>query len=152
MNKGDYDIWVLNRRKISPKGVGIILMPGTIIECVSKLSRNGPNQFVFTDRRGFPIGYVDTTGVDRDADDRKKQGPIRPSSQVPGNRRDRGRVSHTTSRNWLRYKPQDTHRKGRGTIGTTLRQHNSHSTTTNDQDKYTPSSQLRSAQIFQIKN
>ena len=47
-------------------------MADTVIDCVNELACNEPNQFIFTDRRGRPIGDVEITGVDRDTDDSNK--------------------------------------------------------------------------------
>ena len=47
-------------------------MPDTFISRVNELAWNELNQFIFTDRRGRPIGDVDITGVDRDTDDSNK--------------------------------------------------------------------------------
>ena len=41
-------------------------MPDTVIYHVNKIAWNEPNQFIFTDRSGHPIGDIDITGVDRD--------------------------------------------------------------------------------------
>ena len=38
-------------------------IPDIVIARVNKLSYNEPNQFIFTDCRGFPIGDVDITRV-----------------------------------------------------------------------------------------
>ena len=76
-----------------------ITMPDTVISRVGELSSTEKNRFIFTDCRGCPIGDVDITVVDRDADDSKKNpGPTRTSSRVPGNRRDRGGDSHIISK------------------------------------------------------
>ena len=63
-----------------------IPMPDTVIAHVNKLACKEPNQFIFKENSDNPIGDIDTTGMDRDADD----GPTRPSSQIPSNRRGRG--------------------------------------------------------------
>ena len=47
-------------------------MSDTVIARVNKLSWNEPNQLIFTNRRGCPIGDIDTIGVDRDTDDSNK--------------------------------------------------------------------------------
>ena len=44
-------------------------MPENIISRINKLALNETNQFIFTYRRGCPIGDVEITGEDRDADD-----------------------------------------------------------------------------------
>ena len=39
-------------------------MPDTVITCVNALGRDQPEQLVFTNRRGRPIGNVKIPGVD----------------------------------------------------------------------------------------
>ena len=54
-------------------------MPKTFIYCVNKLHWNEPNQFIFTDHSGHPIGDIDITGVDRDdSDSNNNQAPQDP--------------------------------------------------------------------------
>ena len=136
--QGGFQFMSLNLTKnITRRSWYTILMPDTIIACVNKITCNEPNQFIFTYRRGHPIGDANITVVDRYTGDSKKIGPTRPSPQVPGNRRDRGGASHTRYKNWPRRQPWGTHRTGTGTRGTTWISHNSHSPTSNDWDKLT---------------
>ena len=58
---------------ITRRSWGNILMPDTGIAHFNKLSLNEPNKFTFTERRGFPIGDIKITGVDRYAADRNKK-------------------------------------------------------------------------------
>ena len=44
-------------------------MPDTVIDRINKIACNEPNQFIFIDHRGCPIGGVDIKGVDRDTYD-----------------------------------------------------------------------------------
>ena len=39
-------------------------MPDTVITCVNALGRDQPEQLIFTDRCGHPIGDVEIPGVD----------------------------------------------------------------------------------------
>ena len=56
-------------KNITRRSWDTILMPDTVIACVKKLACNKPNHFIFIDLRGFPIGYVKITGLDRDTHD-----------------------------------------------------------------------------------
>ena len=47
-------------------------MPDTVISCINELAYNELDQFIFTDCRGRPIGYIYITGVDRDTADSNK--------------------------------------------------------------------------------
>ena len=45
------------------------MTPDTVTARVNELACNEPNQVIFTDRSGRPIGYIDMTGVNRDSTD-----------------------------------------------------------------------------------
>ena len=59
-------------KNITRRSWGTILMPDTVISRVNELACNELNQFIFTDRRGIPIGDINITGVDRDTYDSNK--------------------------------------------------------------------------------
>ena len=50
--------------KIVRRSWGVILMPDTVITRVNTLGSDQPEQLIFTDRRGRPIGDVEIPGVD----------------------------------------------------------------------------------------
>ena len=57
-------------------------MPETFIARVNELAYNEPNQFIFIDHSGCPIGDLYIKGVHRDAADRKKnQAPQEPPQE-----------------------------------------------------------------------
>ena len=45
-------------------------MPDIVIACVNKLACNEPDQYFFTDRRGYTIVDINITGLNRDAADK----------------------------------------------------------------------------------
>ena len=51
-------------KKIVRRSWDVILMPDTVITRVNSLGSDQPEQFIFTDRRGHPIGDVEIPGVD----------------------------------------------------------------------------------------
>ena len=58
-------------------------MPDTAIARVNNIAYNEPNQFIFTNYRGRPIGDIEITGVDRDAgDSNKNQAPQDPPHKL----------------------------------------------------------------------
>ena len=58
-----------SEKNITRRSWYTIPMPDTFIARVNELDCNEPHQFIFTYRRGSPIGDIDITGVDRDAAD-----------------------------------------------------------------------------------
>ena len=64
---------------ITKRSWDTIPIPDTVAARVNQLACNKPNQFIFTDRRGPPIGYGKIARVDKDADDsNKNQAPEDP--------------------------------------------------------------------------
>ena len=59
-------------KKITRRSWYTILMPDTVISRLNELACNKPNRFIFTERRGSPIGDADITGVDKDTNDINK--------------------------------------------------------------------------------
>ena len=90
----------------------------TDITLIKELSYNEPNQFLCTYIRGFPIGYVNIIGVDRDSDDsNKNQSPQDPPHELQAIKETKEdpvipdkKLTSTSTR--------DTHRTG-SSIGTT---------------------------------
>ena len=68
--QGGFKFMALNTgKKIVRRSWDVIFMPDTVILRVNALGRNQPEQFIFTDRLGRPIGDVEIPGVDpSDAD------------------------------------------------------------------------------------
>ena len=63
--QGGFKFMALNTgKKIIRRSWDVILMPDTVITRVNALGSNQPEQLVFTDRRGRPIGDVKIPGVD----------------------------------------------------------------------------------------
>jgi hypothetical protein len=47
-------------KKITRRSWDVIPMPDTVIACVNALGTDQPEQLIFTDRRGRPIGDVES--------------------------------------------------------------------------------------------
>ena len=63
--QGGFNCMALNTgKKIVWRSWDVILMPDKVIMCVNALGRNQPEQLIFTNRRGRPIGDVKIPGVD----------------------------------------------------------------------------------------
>ena len=56
-------------KKIARRSWETILMPDTVISHVNKITCNEPNQFIFIDHSGCPIGDTNIIGVGRYAAD-----------------------------------------------------------------------------------
>ena len=48
-------------KNITRRSWDTIMMSDTVIDHVNEIACNEPNQFIFTDHRGFPIGDVEIT-------------------------------------------------------------------------------------------
>ena len=57
-------------------------MPDTVIARVNFLAKDEPEQFVFTDRNGRPIGDIELPGVD--ADDNQPDAFQPDDAEIPG--------------------------------------------------------------------
>ena len=57
-------------KKITRRSWDTIPMPDIVIACVNKLACNEPDQYFFTDRRGYTIVDINITGLNRDAADK----------------------------------------------------------------------------------
>jgi len=78
--QGGYKFMALNtRQKIIRWSWDIIPMPDTVIACVNTLGSDQPEQLIFTNRRGRPIGDVEIPGVDFDEDDEAELPPVDPA-------------------------------------------------------------------------
>ena len=67
--QGGYKFMSLSSmKKIVRRSWDAIQMPDTVIARVNVLGKDQPEQFVFTDRNGRPIGDIERPGVDADAD------------------------------------------------------------------------------------
>ena len=63
--QGGFKFMALNTgKKIYRRGWDFILMPNTVITRVNALGSNQPEQLIFTNRRGRPIGDVKIPGMD----------------------------------------------------------------------------------------
>ena len=51
-------------KKIVMRSWDVIQMTETVITCINALGSDQPEQLIFTDRRGLPIGDVEISGVD----------------------------------------------------------------------------------------
>jgi hypothetical protein len=62
--QGGYKFMALNTgKKITRRSWDVIPMPDTVIAHVNALGTDQPEQLIFTDRRGCPIGDVEIPGV-----------------------------------------------------------------------------------------
>ena len=63
--QGGFKFMALNTgKKIVRRSWGVILMLDTVITCVNALGSDQPEQLIFTNRRGRPIGDVKIPGVE----------------------------------------------------------------------------------------
>ena len=66
-------------KNITKRSWDTIPIPDTVIARIKEIFCNKPNKFIFTDRRGIPIGDIEIKGLDRDDDDsNRKQSPQDP--------------------------------------------------------------------------
>lgn len=56
-------------QKISRRSWDVLPMPNSVVDRVNTLGKDQPELFIFTDRKGRPIGDIEPLGPDDDLDD-----------------------------------------------------------------------------------
>ena len=69
-------------KKITRRSWDAIPMPDVVIDRVNELGKDQPEQMVFLDRKGRPIGDVEFTGVDRGRNVAPRQPSANPAVEI----------------------------------------------------------------------